>query len=60
MIERQITWPEMIAVVDHPEKTVQGHSGRVNHYGVVNGRRIRVTVDHDGVVWTVTRAGGKK
>jgi len=20
MIERQITWPEMIAVVDHPEK----------------------------------------
>jgi hypothetical protein len=57
MVERRITWPEIVTVVALPDKSVAGHSGRTNHYGVVNGRRIRVTIDGSGVVWTAAIAG---
>jgi len=51
MIERQSTG------VANPGKSVASHGGRVNHYAVVNGRRLRVTIDAAGVVWTVAIAG---
>ncbi len=57
MIERRITWPEVVAVVAAPDLTRTGHSGRSNHYRVVNGRRIRVTIDAEGALWTVAIAG---
>jgi len=58
MVERRVSWPEIVAVVANPSKTVAGHSGRINHYAVVNGRRLRVTIDVDGVLWTVAIAEG--
>ncbi len=57
MVERRVSWPEIVAVVARPSKTVAGHFGRVNHYAVVNGRRLRVTIDAQGVLWTVAIAG---
>jgi hypothetical protein len=60
LIERRIAWPEVIAVVANPDKTVPGHSGRMNHYGVFNSRRLRVTIDATGEVWTVALAGGQE
>jgi len=57
MIERNISWTDVLTVVAAPQKTVPGRLGRVNHYGVVNGRRIRVTIDASGAVWTVAVAG---
>jgi hypothetical protein len=53
MIERNVTWPEIVAVVASPTTSRPGHSGRTNHYRVVNGRRLRVTIDDDSTVWTV-------
>lgn len=57
MIERRVTWTEIEAVVADPQKSVPGHSGRTNLYGVVNGYRLRVTVDATGAVFTVAIAG---
>ncbi len=57
MLERRIDWTEVVAVVANPDKSVPGHSGRMNHYRIVNGRRLRVTLDPDGAVWTVAIAG---
>jgi len=57
MIERQISWTDVLAVIANPSKTVPGHSGRMNHYAVVGGRRLRVTIDASNVLWTVAIAG---
>jgi hypothetical protein len=59
LIERRIGWDEVIAVVSDPDKTVPGHSGRTNHYRVVSSRRLRVTIDATGQVWTAAHAGDK-
>ena len=58
MIERAISWPEVVAVVARPDTTRSGHSNRINYYRVVGQRRIRVTVDAEGSVWTVAITGG--
>jgi hypothetical protein len=56
-IERQRTWNEILAVVAKPDKSVASHSGRINHYAVVNGRRLRVTIDAAGIIRTAAIAG---
>ena len=57
MAERRITWAEIVAVAENPQRVTQGHSGRKNFYGVVGSRRLRVTIDEHGTVWTVAVAG---
>jgi hypothetical protein len=56
MIERKISWPEVVAVVRNPDKMARGHSGRKNCFRVVGRRRLRVTIDGAGIVWTIALA----
>jgi hypothetical protein len=56
LVQRRVTWSEIDAVVANPQKTVAAKFGRTNYFGVVNGRRLRVTVDSEGFVWTVAIA----
>jgi hypothetical protein len=57
MLQRRISWSDIVAVVAKPNKTTAGHSGRINYFGYVEGRRwIRVTLDADGAVVTVANA----
>jgi hypothetical protein len=57
MMQRQISWDDIVTVVANPQKVTSGHSGRTNYYGYVAGRRrLRVTLDADGSVVTVANA----
>ncbi len=57
MVERRVSWDEIVAVVDKPTKIVPGYSGRSNYYAVVAGRRLRVTMNEvSGEVFTVAIA----
>jgi len=57
MLERRISWADVLAVVANPVKVTLGHSGRANYFGYTAGRRrIRVTVEADGAVITVALA----
>jgi hypothetical protein len=57
MLQRGISWSDVLAVVARPTKTTAGHSGRMNYFGYAEGRRrIRVTLDADGAVVTVANA----
>ena len=57
MLERKVSWDEIVAVVENPTKIVSGHSGRSNYYAVLAGRRLRVTMDDaSGEVFTVAIA----
>jgi hypothetical protein len=57
MLQREISWSDILAVVAKPTKTTAGHSGRMNYFGYAEGRRrIRVTLDADGAVVTVAKA----
>lgn len=56
MVERRVSWPEIVFVVEKPQKIAPGHSGRVNCYRVVGRRRLRVTIERRGIVRTVAIA----
>jgi len=57
MIQRHISWGEIVHVVTNPSKVVPGHSGRINVYGYAKRRRrIRITLEADGAVVTVALA----
>jgi hypothetical protein len=56
MVQRRVSWPEIVAVVRKPDKVAPGYGGAVNFYRVVGRRRLRVTVDRHGCVTTVAIA----
>jgi len=60
MAERRVTWVEIVAVIENPQRVVEGHAGRKNFFGIVKRRRIRVTIDDEGAVWTVANAGSQE
>jgi hypothetical protein len=57
MLERKVSWPEIVFVIEKPQKIAAGHSGRINCYRIVGRRRLRVTVERRGIVRTVALAG---
>jgi hypothetical protein len=56
MLQRHVTWPQILAVACKPDKVAPGYGGAVNFYRVVGRRRLRVTVDRGGFVTTVAIA----
>lgn len=60
LIERNVSWPEVEYIVDFPHRIREGHTGRTNFFGVINGRGLRITLDDSNSLWTVTLASEKR
>jgi hypothetical protein len=56
MVQRRVSWPQIVAVVGKPDKVAPGYGGAIHFYRVVGRRRLRVTVDRHGCVATVALA----
>jgi hypothetical protein len=56
MAFRKISERDVLAVLASPVKTEPAKLGRTNFFGVApNGRPIRITLDANRIVWTVTK-----